>query len=163
MTEQLWCLRLAINLHLTGDCANKAACLLLFKEERRNIGEINTGTRCVCRVYSTAINQGKLLVGVLLGYRVYPVLHQEPYANDHICLLCRCVDVFGVFSVADHLRLNDHVRETKLRSSLFVACMGKLVEAAIIQATNVGHYSHPYTTHFSFSARLGSSTFPTAT
>src|SRR6266436_4281252 len=130
MTEQLWCLRLAINLHLTSDCANKAARLLLFKEERCNIGEINTGTRCVCRVYSTAINQGKLLVGVLLGYRVYPVLHQEPYANDHICLLCRCVDVFGVFSVADHLRLNDHVRETKLRSSLFVACMGKLGEAA---------------------------------
>src|SRR5205085_8803806 len=37
MTEQLRCLGFAINLHLTGNCANKAASFLLFKEERCDV------------------------------------------------------------------------------------------------------------------------------
>src|SRR5216683_1114726 len=141
VTEQLRRLGFAISLHLTSNCANKAARFLLFKEERRHVGEIDTSPSFVRGVCSTAVNQGELLVGERLGNRVHRVLHQEPYADDHICLLCLCGDVFGVFSVADCLRLNDQVRETVLGSSLLVACMGKLVKAAVIQAANVGHYS----------------------
>ena len=124
---------------IANDRWNQAACLLHFKEERRDIGERNAGTRFICRVYSATVDKSKLLVGVCLGYRVDRFLHQEPHANDHICMLCRCSDVFGVFSVTEHMRLYDHVWETVLFSSRFVTLMRKLVEATIVQAPNVSH------------------------
>ena len=137
MTKQVRHLGFTINLHLAGYRANKATCLLLFKEERRDIGEILTGTSFVRRVCSATVNKGKLLVGKLFSYRIHRILHQEAHANDHICLLCLRGDVFGVFSITNHLRHNDQVRKTVLCSSLFVTYMSKLVKAAVIQATNV--------------------------
>src|SRR5262249_15145707 len=53
MTKQIRHLGFTINLHLACYRANKATRLLLFKEERRNIGEILTGASFVCRVCST--------------------------------------------------------------------------------------------------------------
>ena len=103
---------------------------MLFKEERCDVGERNTITTIGFR--RAAVNKSKLLVGELRGNRVHRILHQESYADDHICLLCHCGEVFGVFTVTDHLRLNDHVTKTILLLCLFVACMGKLVKATVI-------------------------------
>src|SRR5262245_25689173 len=129
MTKQIRHFGFTINLHLACYRTNKAASLLLFKKERRDVGEVLTGASFVCRVCSTTINKGKFLVGILLGYCINRILHQESYTNDHISLLCSRGDVFGVFGIADLCRLNDHIWETVLCSSLFVALVGKLVES----------------------------------
>src|SRR5258708_12259803 len=63
VTEQLRRLGFAISLHLTGNCPNKTARFLLFKQDRRHVRKINTTTSFFPRVCSAAVNQGELLVG----------------------------------------------------------------------------------------------------
>src|SRR5437588_1350090 len=76
MAQQLRHLRLAVHFHLTGNRANQAACLLLFEEQRGHIWKVHAvaaGRSC-----SAAVNQGKHLIGELLGNPVHWSPHQEP-------------------------------------------------------------------------------------
>ena len=112
---------------------------MFFKGERGNIGQGLASASSRIR-HSTTVNNSKLLVRELLGNLIQRCLHQETYRNYQVCYL-RCRGKI-LYIVALRLRLNDFLFETILGLGLLVACVSQVVEAIVIEATNVGNKGH---------------------
>jgi hypothetical protein len=67
MAEQLGHLRFPVDFHLAGNRAHQAARLLLFEEERRNVGSGASAETVAFGINGTSIDDGKTLVRELLG------------------------------------------------------------------------------------------------
>ncbi len=111
---------------------------MLFEEERRDIGKRVAGGGV--SGHCTTIDDGIIDVGELFGKLIQRCLHQEAYGNDQAALTYALRSQGEIlYIVILRLCLNDLFSEVVLGFSSFVAPIGQLVEAPVIQAADVSY------------------------